>query len=45
MTLLCSPEYNMNQEYPKVLKYWDTKTTNFPFVPVGNFNGFRCPNI
>ena len=29
---------------PKLLKYWDTKTVNFPFVPNGKLVVFRCPN-
>ena len=31
--------------YPNVLKYWDLKIINFPFVPNGKFITLRCPKI
>ena len=31
--------------YPKVFKYWDTKTINFPFVSNGKLMVFKCPNV
>ena len=30
---------------PNVLKYWDLKIINFPFVPNGKFIIFMCPKI